>query len=123
MFDRFELEGTTYYQQGRKCGKAGCHCQNGGELHGPYWWARNDHGQRSYVGRDLPEAIARAREVHDRRLPELLAERRRLVAELDAMTRLLCNKALHAEDLPIIERLGFGDCLVSAGELQAAQGG
>lgn len=123
MFDRFELEGTTYYQEGRKCGKAGCHCQgDDGELHGPYWYARDDQGRRSYVGRDLPEHIARARAIHARRLDDLRAAGDRLRHELGAVTRLERREALDGDDRAILARLGFADCLVSGCSSPAAQG-
>ena len=122
MSDRFELEGTTYYQQGRKCGKPGCHCQNGGALHGPYWYSRNEHGRRGYVGRELPEHIARAREVHARRLGDMQAERARLRRELDAVSKLTRKEGLSDGDRSILVALGFGDCLVPAGALQETQG-
>ena len=112
--DRFTLEGTTYYQQGRKCSKAGCHCMNGGALHGPYWYARNEHGRRRYVGRDLPEHIAGTRAAHDQRLSDMVEERLRLAGEMDAITRLLRNDPLRDGDREIVTALGFGDCLAQS---------
>lgn len=62
MLTTFALEGITYSQQYRKCGKATCQtCQNGGPGHGPYWYARDAMtGARFYVGRDLPADVAAA---------------------------------------------------------------
>ena len=124
MRERFELEGKTYYQQYRKCSKTACHCQDDGDQgHGPYWYARDDRGRRSYVGRDLPEDVQRAHATHERRTNEIYQARRRIADQFDAITRLLCNKALHDGDREIIETLGFADCLVSEPELAIAQDG
>jgi len=49
--ERFTLDGWTYYQQGRRCGRPGCRCQRG-ELHGPYWYRRHAlSGAVEYAGR------------------------------------------------------------------------
>lgn len=111
--DRFTLEGQTYYQQGRKCGRAGCKCQQG-ELHGPYWYTRNtDTGRVQYIGKDLPPAITTARTAHDRLLSAMVKERRRLAGMFDALSRLIRNDPLSEADRRAIESLGLGAALVS----------
>jgi hypothetical protein len=50
------LNGISYYQQTRKCGKEGCHCASGVE-HGPYWYARDGGDKVRYIGKDLPNDI------------------------------------------------------------------
>jgi hypothetical protein len=50
------LNGISYYQQTRKCGKEGCHCKNGWE-HGPYWYATDGGDKIRYIGKDLPDDI------------------------------------------------------------------
>lgn len=109
--DRFELEGTAYYQQGRKCGKPACHCRDG-ELHGPYWWARPPIGKVRYIGKELPNEIARARRARDRLGPEIARERRDLQHQVEVLRRLLENRALIGDDQATIRALGFGDALV-----------
>lgn len=119
--DRFTLEGQTYYQQGRKCGRAGCKCQSG-ELHGPYWYTRNtDTGRVQYIGKALPPAIAGARDAHDLLLPDMVRERRRLASLFDAVSRLIRNDPLSDADRRAIESLGLGAALVSQRESQVAQ--
>lgn len=119
--DRFELEGTTYYQQYRKCGKSGCKCNNG-EPHGPYWFARDQtSGKVSYIGKNLPPEVTTARLNHDYRLTEMVKKRRELITQADALARLIRNAPLKPEDRGIVEELGFGDALVSDGSLAATQ--
>jgi len=50
------LNGISYYQQTRKCGKSGCHCEAGWE-HGPYWYARDGGDKIQYIGKDLPDDV------------------------------------------------------------------
>ena len=111
--DRFTLEGLTYYQQGRKCGRPGCKCQQG-DLHGPYWYTRHvDSGKVAYIGKDLPPAIVAARFAHDLLLPDMVRERRRLAGMFDAVSRLIRNDPLSDADRRAIESLGLDAALVS----------
>lgn len=109
--DRFNLEGWTYYQQGRKCGKPDCKCQNG-ELHGPYWYKRDRYGTINYIGKELPADVATARAWHDILLHDIDKKRHILLTMYDAMTRLIRNESLTATDRQIIEYMGFGNTLV-----------
>lgn len=86
MQETFTLEGVTYSQQYRKCGKTNCQtCQGGGAGHGPYWYRRDQvSGARSYVGRELPAGVAAARQEIDRQRQEL------------ALTALACAVAIPA---------------------------
>lgn len=118
--DRFNLEGHVYYQQGRKCGRPDCKCQRG-ELHGPYWYTRDDTGHVCYIGRELPSAIAAARSAHDRLLPVMERERRRLTTLLDAVHRLLRYDPLSAADRSALESLGLGAALVPQPDNQVTQ--
>jgi len=121
--DRFALEGQTYYQQGRKCGRATCKCQQG-DLHGPYWYTRNtDSGKVAYIGKDLPPAITTARAAHDRLLSAMVKERRRLASMFDAVSRLIRNDPLSDADRRAIEALGLGAALVSTGGPARTQDG
>jgi hypothetical protein len=41
----------------KKCGKPGCHCNSGGELHGPYWyeyWKEDGRTRSRYLGKKAP---------------------------------------------------------------------
>lgn len=119
--DRFNLEGWTYYQQGRKCGNPDCKCARG-ELHGPYWYKRNiSSGTVFYIGKNLPGDIAAARTWHDLLLSDMVKRRRILATMFDAMTRLMKNEALSPQDRQIIQYLGFGQTLVSPAVDQVAQ--
>ena len=121
--DRFELEGVTYYRQGRKCGKAACKCA-GGELHGPYWYSRDQvSGKVQYIGKELPHEITATRFAHDTLFPEMMATRRRLAEQFDAMARLIRNARLSLEDRAIIDDLGFGPALVCGQPPPATQDG
>lgn len=124
MLDRFELEGITYYQQGRKCGKPGCACANGGPPHGPYWYSRNQTtGKRAYIGKELPDDVAAARSAHDRLLTAMVQERRELIRQADALARLISNRSLRDGDHDIISSLGFRAALVSQTFEAGAQDG
>lgn len=100
----FELHGTRYYQQSRKCGKATCHCRDGQHLHGPYWYARPPAGRIRYIGKSLPEAIAQAHSLQQRLRPHLLAK----LATLQTQVRALQN-LLHAHDLTSTQRAALSD--------------
>ena len=111
--ETFDLEGVTYYAEGRKCGKAGCRCQSG-DLHGPYYYRRDQAtGKVTYLGKVLPNQVDEAR----RRLAyfsrDLEVARRRLLAQAEALGRLYHRRPLTAEDRAAIRDLGFGACLVS----------
>lgn len=113
--DTFTLEGTRYYQQGRKCGKPGCHCRSG-KLHGPYWYARPaDGGKVRYIGKALPECLDRTRQAHDRLLSRMVSEKHCALRQYKALARLSRNETLHDGDREILGALGFGDALVSPG--------
>lgn len=116
MLETFALEGVTYSQQYRKCGKAACQtCQNGGPGHGPYWYARDAMtGARSYVGRELPAGVAAARQELRANLPELAMQRDRLRQQAAALDRLLGKEHLSGKDRELIQWLGFGACLVQS---------
>lgn len=110
--DRFELEGITYYQQGRTCGKDNCRCATG-DLHGPYWFARDrTTGEVDYIGKHLPPEVATARLNHEYLFAEMVEKRRELITQADALARLIRNEPLTQEDREIIENLGLGEALV-----------
>jgi hypothetical protein len=114
MSDRFELEGITYYQQFRKCGKASCMVCRTSQGHGPYWYSR-DHEtkKRSYIGKELPLSVSRARREHDRALADMVTVKNDLIKQWRAMAALIGNEALTEEQEQIVNDLGFGRCLVS----------
>lgn len=112
--ESFELEGVRYAQQYRKCSKPNCQtCSNGGPGHGPYWYARNQMtGDRAYVGRELPPEVDGARQTLASQAPELAMQRDRLADQVAALSRLLRREHLSSKDCELIDRLGFGACLV-----------
>lgn len=116
MLTTFALEGVTYSQQNRKCGKPGCQtCQDGGPGHGPYWYARDAMtGARSYVGRELPADVAAARQTLASQRQELAMQRDRLREQAAALDRLLGKGHLSGRDRELIQWLGFGACLVQS---------
>jgi len=54
----YKVNGVTYRQQYRKCGKAGCKC-NDGPGHGPYWYLYDGNSAAKYVGANLPEHVTK----------------------------------------------------------------
>ena len=57
-----KVNGVTYRQQYRKCGKPGCKC-NTGEGHGPYWYSYDGNSAAHYVGINLPEHVTKHKEL------------------------------------------------------------
>lgn len=119
--ERFTLDGWTYYQQGRRCGRPGCRCQRG-ELHGPYWYRRHAlSGAVEYVGRELPAAVAAARAAYLQLRGAVEAQRLELLADAAALERLLEGAALDRADQWRVDALGFGACLVHSPGRQVTQ--
>lgn len=119
--ERFELEGVTYYAESRRCGKPNCQCQKG-DLHGPYWYRRTQlTGKVEYVGKDLPAEVLSTRQLLAWQTSEIEKARRLLIAQAEALGRLLRRQALTDEDRRHIAGLGFGLYLVSPGQLASAQ--
>ena len=126
--DRFELQGIVYYQQGRKCGKPDCACVSG-ELHGPYWYSRDvAYNKVSYLGKELPENVAKARAAlikSQARIKAKIAEIADKVIQLEkqknALKLLSGGMALSPSHKAIIQKFGFGPCLVP-GDTDREQG-
>ena len=50
-------QATTVREEYKKCGKPGCRCNTGGELHGPYWyeyWKEDGRTRSRYLGKQIP---------------------------------------------------------------------
>jgi hypothetical protein len=111
--DRFILQGTIYYQQGRQCGRANCKCASGRDedLHGPYWY-KHSRGKVTYLGKELPAAVAEVRAAHERLLAQMSHKRLELLGQADALERLMHNEPLEDGDGAILEQLGFGAALL-----------
>ena len=108
----FSLEGVTYYQQGRRCGRATCKCAQG-ELHGPYWYGRDmATGKVSYIGRELPQAVERARRDYNRLVVRMDRYIRDLSAQLEAVTKLRRYEPLTEQDRAVLRAMELGDALV-----------
>lgn len=56
MLESIEVNGKTYSQQMRNCGKACCAGTDGGK-HGPYWYLREPGKPVKYVGLSLPAGV------------------------------------------------------------------
>lgn len=113
MGEGFELEGITYRQEYRKCGKANCRTCTEGPGHGPYWYGRDQAtGKRAYHGKELAPEIRNAYHWRRRNLWRLDAYRDAAAAQLRALDRLRDAAALDAQDRRTLEALGLGACLV-----------
>lgn len=119
--DSFALQGYTYYAEQRTCSKPGCKCANG-DLHGPYWYSRNQLGVVKYVGKTLPDELLQARAKRAQLETAIVERQKKLADEIghlraihDALVRLRHNQDLNKDQIRIIEMLGFGDCLVPPG--------
>lgn len=110
MTERFDLQGTTYYQQGRKCSKPTCQCA-GGELHGPYWYSRTD-GRVKHIGKKLPKNVTEAKDIFDGRLIMMAQERHSLLRQAEILGRLIKRQALQPGDRDALVVMGYKDCLV-----------
>ena len=62
MSDEMKVNGVTFRQQYRKCGKPGCKC-NTNEGHGPYWYSYDGNSAAKYVGINLPEHVIKHKEL------------------------------------------------------------
>lgn len=125
--DSFVLQGNTYYAEERTCGKPDCKCANG-ELHGPYWYRRNDMGIVKYIGKTLPDELLRIRAKRAEMDAAIKVRREKVDDEIshlrlihDALNRLHHNQSLNNDQRKIIEWMGFGDCLVSPGLVDRKQ--
>ncbi len=59
VIDVVKKGGWTYQLESVRCGKEGCHC-NEGQGHGPYWYGYRKEGGRTtskYIGKDLTKAL------------------------------------------------------------------
>lgn len=110
--DSFQLEGTTYFQQGRKCNKPGCSCESGA-LHGPYWFTRDTRGKITYLGKTLPKDVEDTREIRDHMTPAMQSEVNQLQLTIAAVRRLMLGHQLTGDDYMIVKNLGYGDALLS----------
>ncbi len=111
---KFELQGTTYYQQYRKCNKPTCRACANGAGHGPYWFRRDGLGQVKYLGKHLPPEVATARVNKEYAQEKLVELRRELFKKYEVVTKHLRSKALTAEEQQLIYELGFGNTLLPA---------
>lgn len=54
---------SRHIRQKIKCGKEACHCMQGGELHGGYWYRIDTYGdgrrRKRYVGKQKPKEGSR----------------------------------------------------------------
>ena len=114
------VEGITYYSEHRKCGRPGCKCA-GGDLHGPYWYARDASGKVTYIGKTLPDEIETAHQRLTYARRDIEDARRRLLDQAEALRRLSVCDSLTKRQRATIEDFGFGYCLVSPASTAATQ--
>jgi len=120
----FDLEGISYTQQYRRCGKPTCHTCSEGQGHGPYWYARDQQtGTRTYHGKDLPAAIVAALEATRGKTDAIQEAMRHALGQYEALRRLLHAAPLADADRRTLAALGFGACLVYSTRSPATQDG
>ena len=112
--DAFNLEGTHYFQQGRKCNKPACHCASGRpeDLHGPYWFQRDSSGKVTYIGRELPDVVVKTREEYNRLWVRMQRFKRELQEQVDAVQKLIDRDTLTADERVILKNLGLEEALL-----------
>lgn len=100
------VNGVTYRQQYRKCGKAECRCVDGdpysGEgMHGPYWYADGT----KYVGKELPQWLTDHLALLETE-KDNLKELKREISERSEYHRSDCVYILKCRELYKIGRTG-----------------
>lgn len=109
----FYLQGQRYYQQFRRCGRAGCRCVNDDERHGPYWYRRdNATGKREYLGADLPSAVVAAYVSCKLSRRSIQADIGELRSRLAALQKLADAESLSSVNQQLLREMGYNDCLV-----------
>lgn len=105
MNDDIRVNGVTYRQQYRKCGKAGCKC-NFNEGHGPYWYSYDGNSAAGYVGINLPEHVMKHKELLKASKPKI----KKIRAEIEKRRDNLYQQYRRAEkQLSTIRALEAGE--------------
>ena len=105
--ERFVFDDRIYYQQYRKCGRAGCMCKSG-DLHGPYWYSKFEGGVGTkYVGKELPAHVSKARQRYKKRARQIEAAASKHRTRLTTLERLMARGALTADELAMLRRRGI----------------
>lgn len=94
-----------------------------GELHGPYWYARDAYAIVKYIGKALPEGIEETLENLVYAKEEIDGARRLLLEQAEALRRLQTHNNLTSRQRELIWDMGFGYCLVSAAAAPVEQDG
>lgn len=111
--DRFTLEGISFYQQWRTCGRENCKCQTPDNGHGPYWYCRDGEGRVRYLGKNLSPRLANARQEHARLRKEMQQELQQLQRRAESLQRLLNGLSLDNLDRLYCTELGFGSAMLT----------
>ena len=105
--ERFVYDDRIYYQQYRKCGRAGCKCQSG-DMHGPYWYSKFEGGVGTkYVGKVLPAHVSTAWERYKKRALQIEKAASKQRMRLATLDRLMARGALTADELAMLRRRGI----------------
>ena len=120
----FSLNGDTYSQTWRKCGKSNCKCHTDWDhRHGPYWNRKSSdpYTKDKYIGKELPQwviaaylAVKKAKadiQVTITTLDEEINELREKLIEKEnrkkTLERLKRGDHIFQEHYPILEEYGF----------------
>lgn len=100
--------GVTYYQQYRKCGKAGCRKCAEGAGHGPYWYARGARGRVTYIGKVLPSHVLEAEEKQrdaGMLLSQLRGDLKALHRRVSVLERYVTGEGLSEREEGLVEMM------------------
>jgi len=106
MGNEIRVDGVLYRPQRRKCGKAGCYCSNGGDGHGPYWYAYDGKSGGKYVGKNLPEQITARAALIKANAAKLKTIKGQIVKRRDDAQKIVWNSD---KELRTVEALEAGE--------------
>lgn len=110
--EKFVLEGWTYYQEERRCGKPSCKtCQEVG-AHFGYWWRRKKGSKREYIGRELPEEVNQLRTRLEATTATIESHISMLFNDIQLLQKLRNRQPLIKEEKFRLAELGYKYCLV-----------
>jgi hypothetical protein len=108
--EQIEVNGRTYKQQMRSCGKACCKGVQGG-VHGPYWYVSEPGKALRYVGARLPDGVRGFLDRLAKCLPDILE---RAGLEREEEKALQARAYEHGEMARTCARLKNGQTVTAA---------